>query len=156
MSSCPSIFLQLFCSISYTKEGHIRPVLYCRPSALQIAPPEGLQCLSIYIFAIILFHLLYERGSYTTGVILQTFRLADRPPGRSATLQTFPPPGRSATLQTFPRKICNIAKFATLQIFPLSLQVFPGEDLQHCRPSPIFVKFRILIFGYIEKRGFKL
>ena len=153
--------------------------------------------MSIYIFAIILFHLLYERGSYTTGVILQTFRLADRPPGRSAmfvylyfcnyfvpspirkrviydrcyiadlppcrsppgrsaTLQTFPPPGRSATLQTFPRKICNIAKFATLQIFPLSLQVFPGEDLQHCRPSPIFVKFRILIFGYIEKRGFKL
>ena len=40
-----------------------------------------------------------------------------------------PPPGRSVVLQTFPL-----------------------EDLQHCRLSPIFVKFRILIFRYIEKR----
>ena len=27
----------------------------------------------------------------------------------------------------------------------------PPEDLQHCRPSHIFVKFRILILGDIEK-----
>ena len=95
--------------------------------------------------------------NYNTGVVLQTFPLADLPPGRSATLQTFPPedlqhcrpsPGRSATLQTFPHG----GRFATLQIFPLSFQIFPGGYLQHCRPSPIFVKFRILIFEYIEKR----
>ena len=37
-----------------------------------------------------------------------------------------------------PRKVYNIADL-------------PPEDLQHCRPSPIFVKFRILIFGCTEK-----
>ena len=50
-------------------------------------------------------------------VVLQTFPLADLPPGRSATLQTSPP-----------RKICNIADL-------------PPEDLQHCRPSPLGGRF---------------
>ena len=45
-----------------------------------------------------------------TGVVLQTFPLADLPLGRSATLQTFPQGGR----------------FATLHIIPLPLQIFPG------------------------------
>ena len=76
-------------------------------------------------------------------------------------------------LQTFPRKICNIADFpsgrsATLQTFPkgeglqyciaslFHCRSSPGEGLQCCRPSPIFVKFWILILGCIEERGLKL
>ena len=93
------------------------------------------------------------------GVVLQTFPLADLPPGRSATLQTSPPP----------RKICNVADLPPEDLqhcrpspkgeglqhcrsSPFHCRSSPGEDLQHCRPSPIFVKFRILIFGCIEKR----
>ena len=70
-----------------------------------------------------------------------------------------PPPGRSATLQTFPWKICKIKDLAQgegllhCRSSPFHWRSSPGKDLQHCcRPSPIFVKFRILIFRCIEKR----
>ena len=90
------------------------------------------------------------------GVVLQTFPLADLPPERSA------------TLQTFPQKICNIADLPPEDLqhcrsspkgeglqhcrsSPFHCRSSPREDLQHCRPSPIFVNFRILIFGCTEK-----
>ena len=65
------------------------------------------------------------------------------------------PPGRSATLQTFPRKICNVAggRFATLQNSPHSLQIFPRGTLQ---TFPRFLKFRIRFSDYKKEIRLKL
>ena len=68
---------------------------------------------------------------------------------------------------------CHIFSLPLLDSSGVVLQTFPLADLQHCRPSPkgkglqhcrsfpfhcrpfpIFVMFRILIFGCIEKKSF--
>ena len=81
------------------------------------------------------------------------------PPGRSATLQTFAPedlqlcrpsPGRFATLQTFPQG----RRVATSQIFPLSLQIFPGERSATLQTFPHFCKVPDSYFRMYRKRGF--
>ena len=78
--------------------------------------------------------------------------IADLPPCRS--------PPRSEILQTFPRKICNIAdppqggRFATLQIFPLSLQIFPGGGSATLQTSPHFCKVPDSNLRIYRKKGF--
>ena len=88
--------------------------------------------------------------------------IADLPPCRSSPRKGCNiaeiPRKICATLQTFPRKICNIAdlprgRFATLHIFPLPLQIFHGGRSATLQIFSHFVKFRILIFGYIENRA---
>ena len=80
------------------------------------------------------------------GVVLQTFPLADLPPPEGLQ-HCRSPPGRSATLQTFPHG----SRFARLQIFPFHCRSSPGEGLQCCRPFPIFVNSH---FGMYEKKTF--
>ena len=66
------------------------------------------------------------------GVVLQTFPLADLPPEDLQHCRLSP--GRSATLQTFPQG----GRFATLAIFPLSLQIFPGGRFAMLQTFPHF------------------
>ena len=83
--------------------------------------------------AFVIHHMLDSKKHYPSdlngGVVLQTFPLADLPP----------------------RKVCNIAGLQHCRSTPFHCRSSPGEDLQHCRPSTIFVNFRIIIFGCTEK-----
>ena len=93
--------------------------------------------------------------------------IADRPPCRPSPRKVCNiadlPPGRYATLQTFPRKICNIAdlpprgKVCNIADLPLTLQIFPGGGSATLQTFPHFCKVNPdSNFRMYRKRDFKL